>query len=99
MLLQSFGLLEPMLDQILVVLWCFVCFLRFFLKTVKNIDSFWKPDGINRSICVAIMVLYNLKNARSAKAIQRFGVCMFSAFLRPEKSDTNIVLYILGKGF
>jgi len=55
---MRFGVLEALFDQVDVGLWRLDALFRLFLKCVKDIDSGFEANGVNRSIGIAIEGLH-----------------------------------------
>ncbi len=88
--------LKSLPDQIDVVLRGFDSRGRLFLKTVQNINSITKTNGINGAIGVRIEVLNQLKDSGTTKAFQWFCIWVLLVALGQIKSVAKNVLYIAG---
>ncbi|KWU47756.1 hypothetical protein AWV77_27165 [Pseudomonas palleroniana] len=64
--------LESLFDQLYVVLRGCNAFCGFFLKTMEDINSGAKPNGVHPSISVAVEILDDLQYCVTSKSFQCF---------------------------
>jgi len=67
------------------------------LKGVQYINRPSQLNRVHRAEGVAPMRVDDLHNARAAKALQRFGVVMFAAFLRDIEGLAHAILHRVRK--
>ena len=67
------GLHQPTFDQINFGFRRRNPLFRFLLKDVQHVNSQGETDGVDRPVCVAIMIVDNFQNASTTKAFQ--GLC------------------------
>ena len=59
---------EAAADQVQSGFWSGDAFLGFLLKGMQNVDGIGELDGVDRSIGVAIEVVHDFQNSRTAEA-------------------------------
>ena len=63
---------------------------RFLLKRMEDIDSRRKPNRVDHTIGVGVVILGDLKNARTLHdALQRFSVRSLLPLLSPKKVEPH----------
>src|SRR5262245_35986572 len=87
LLLRPFQTAPDLVD---LVRRCSGTLLGLLLERVKNVDNFSKPDGVDRPIGVAVVVLDDFQDAGSSESLQRFRAVMLSAPLGNIKRVPNL---------
>ena len=69
---------------------------RLLLKCVKHVDNFREFDRVDCAIRIAVMMVYDLKNARAAKACQWLRGRRFSSYLGLVQRKADYILTAAG---
>lgn len=64
---------------------------------MKNVDSLFEPNRIDRPVCVTDEILYDLENTSATEAMYRLCVDVFVASLSPHQSGANVIFDLLRK--